>query len=88
MFLVTFVVGCLVGQIEARAGDIDERLALELAETLHDPRVDAICQQQHLDVALFQLLEVRACDGRRVVLRKDVVDLVLLGRRTTDIVLE
>ena len=89
------VIHCFLGQlaitlwqIEAGARNIDEFLAIVFTQRVHQPRIDAVGQQQHLEVALAQLLEMRARYRGRVTFRENVVDLVLSILHARNIVLE
>ena len=57
------LVGLVIAEIEFSPRDIPERLALVLGEVLHDPFVDPVGQQQHLDAALAQRFQVGAVAG-------------------------
>src|SRR5690606_25399557 len=72
-------------QIDRAARDVLERLAAVRVEELHRPLVEPIGQQEHLDVAGLEDLEMRARarGGQRV--RLQVVDHVLLGRGRLDV---
>ena len=66
--------------------DRRERLAVELGEVAHDPLVDAVGQQQHLDALLAEDLEMRAVPRRVERVRGHVVDLVLPFLHAADVV--
>ncbi len=87
-----FFLGLLVlfrvqaAQVQVAAGDIDELLAVELRQVAHQPLVDAIGEQQHLDALLAEDFQVRAVLHLRVALAGEVVDLVLAFLHPTDVV--
>src|SRR5690606_20453167 len=68
-------------EIDRAASDVLQRLAAILVEKLHHPLVEPVRQQQHLDVAVLEDLEVRARARGRQRVRLQVVDHVLLGLR-------
>src|SRR5438876_265234 len=75
-----------VAEVERTAGHRCERLARELGETRHQPFVDAIAQQQHLDAALAEDLQVRARTRRTERIRGHVVDPLLPLFHARDII--
>jgi hypothetical protein len=76
----------LLAEIKLAAGDVLELLAVKLLQVVHQPVVDAIGEQQHLDAALAEYLEVRAAPRRVEVLRHHVVDLLLAFLHALDVI--
>ena len=66
-----------LAEVELAARDRAQGLALERVEMRHEPFVDALVEQQHLDAALAEDLEVRARPRRAESLGGDVVDVLL-----------
>ena len=59
-----------------------------LGEVLHDPFVEAVGQEQHLDAAFLERFEVRVVPCRRRRLGDEIIDRVLIGLGLGEIVLE
>ena len=75
-------------QIKVLTGYIRECLAFEFGQTVDQPRVDAISQQQYFDTFVGKPFQMRAGRGGRMILGENVVDLVLLLARTLDIAVQ
>ncbi len=67
---------------------VAQLLAAVLAEIADHPFVDAIREQQHLDVARLQRLDLRARARRGVRVGRDVPDRVLADLHARDVVVE
>src|SRR6266853_1928401 len=87
-FLLLLVVGLELGEVELALRDRGERLALVFGEIRDQPLVDALREEQHLDPALPEDLQVRAVLRREEGLRGHVVDLVLPFLYARDVIRE
>ena len=47
---------------QALTGNVGKFLAVILAQGVDEPRVDAVCEQQDLDILLAKKFEMRACN--------------------------
>ena len=77
--LVLLLFRRLVGlvEIEFAARDVLKLLAVELPRKRHEPLVNAVREQQHLDASRPEHLQMRALPRRAVGLRDQVVDAIL-----------
>lgn len=84
---LVFLRGNLV-QIQLTLGHGLEVLAVEFVEMTHQPLVDTLAHQQHLNTLLAKYLQVRTIAGRSKTVRSNVIDLVLAFLHTHAVVSE
>ena len=81
-------VGLDRADVELAARDVAQLLAVELAQVIDQPLVDAIREQQHFDALAAQDFEVRAGFRGREAVGDHEVDLLLPRLHARDVVLE
>src|SRR6516162_7687406 len=74
------------GELQVATRGILEALAFVALDVSHDPFVDALGEQQHLDAALLELLDRGAAACRGDALGDDVVDTLLPGLHAAEVV--
>ena len=77
-----------LGQVKTLTRHVRERLAFVVAQSVDEPRIDSIRQQQHLDASLCQAFKMRARGCRRMGFGDEVVDLVLLLASPADVFIQ
>ncbi len=86
--LLLFLCGLDGVDVQLAARHVAQLLALEVAQVIDQPLVDAIRQQQHFDALAAQNFQVRARLRRGEIVGDDEIDFLLLGLHARHVVLE